>query len=146
VNPNYEYTHGAGPSQGGTIIGGYVYRGPIPTLHGLYFFADFVNPRIWSLRIDRDTGAASAFRDWTSDFAPDAGAIDSPVSFGEDAAGDLYLVDLDGEIFRVTGPTSAIPALPAASLVLLGVCVLASGSAALRSRARARVAAAGPSR
>jgi glucose/arabinose dehydrogenase len=146
VDPIYEYAHGSGPSQGATIIGGYVYRGPIPALRGLYFFGDFINPRIWSLNIDRNTGAISAFHDWTSAFVPDSGAIDSLVSFGEDAAGNLYLVDLDGEIFRVTGPTSQIPALSAPFLALLAVGLLASGAAGLRSHARARMATAGRSR
>src|SRR5262249_36867359 len=40
---------------GGAAIGGYVYRGPIPELQGKYFFADFVNCRIWMLDFDRNT-------------------------------------------------------------------------------------------
>lgn len=37
-----------------------------------------------------------------SQVVPDAGAINSPSSFGEDAAGNLYLVDFDGEVFKLT--------------------------------------------
>jgi len=33
---------------------------------------------------------------------PDAGAISSPSSFGEDGRGNLYIVDFGGEIFRLT--------------------------------------------
>ena len=128
-----------GPERGATIIGGYVYRGPVPELRGLYFFGDFINPRIWSLRIDRNTGAVDAFQDWTNAFAPDVGAIDSLVSFGEDAAGNLYLVDLDGEIFRVTGPTSAVPALSDLVVALVALRLLASGTVALRTRAAPRI-------
>jgi hypothetical protein len=146
VDPNYEYAHGTGSNQGATIIGGYVYRGPILELQGLYFFGDFINPRIWSLRIDRVTGAVSAFRDWTAAFVPNAGAINGLVSFGEDAAGNLYLVDLDGEIFRVTGPTPGVPALPVPLLALVALCLLSTGALALRKRGRARMAAEGPSR
>jgi glucose/arabinose dehydrogenase len=146
LDPNYDYAHGTGPNQGDTVIGGYVYRGPVSELRGRYFFGDFVNPRIWSLRIDRNTGSANAFEDWTAAFVPDIGEIDQLVSFGEDAAANLYLVDLDGEIFRVTGPTSGIPALSDLPLALVALCLSASGAAALRSRARARMAAAGPSR
>jgi hypothetical protein len=33
--------------------------------------------------------------------APNAGAIDMPVSFGVDQSGNLYIVDFDGEIFVI---------------------------------------------
>ena len=32
----------------------------------------------------------------------DFGAVNNPSSFGEDARGNLYLVDFDGEVFRLT--------------------------------------------
>ena len=37
----------------------------------------------------------------TLDFAPDTGAIDRVVEIAADAAGVLYILDADGEIFRV---------------------------------------------
>jgi hypothetical protein len=36
-----------------------------------------------------------------TDFTPNAGAIGNISSFGVDQAGNLYIVDFDGEIFRV---------------------------------------------
>ena len=33
---------------------------------------------------------------------PDVGQVNSPSSFGEDGLGNLYLVDFDGDIFRLT--------------------------------------------
>lgn len=39
-----------------------------------------------------------------ADFIPDAGTIDSPVGMVLDAAGDLYILDSDGELFRVDAP------------------------------------------
>jgi uncharacterized repeat protein (TIGR03806 family) len=40
-------------SEGGTITGGFVYRGKaIPSLEGRYFFADFISARFWALRED----------------------------------------------------------------------------------------------
>ena len=103
--PVAEYGHGTGPRQGNAIIGGYVYRGPIAALRGNYFFADEVTPNIWSLPVARLvpgttlTGADFTIR--TAAFAPNAGAFTNIDSFGEDEAGNLYIVDIDGEIFVV---------------------------------------------
>jgi glucose/arabinose dehydrogenase len=135
VDPNYEYPHGAGPSEGATVIGGYVYRGPVTELRGRYFFGDFINQRIWSLRIDRASGAVTEFLDWTTAFVPDVGAIGNLVSFGEDALGNLYLLDLDGEIFRVVGPAAGVPALAHGSLALLALALAATGALGMRLRA-----------
>ena len=109
------------------MTGGYVYRGPIASLRGQYFFADYVSERIWSIRVDRSTGAVSDFVDWTDALAPDVGSIDSIVSFGEDLAGDLYIVDYGGEIFRIVDPV-AVPALGAAGLTLLAGLLIALGA------------------
>lgn len=105
VNPVLEYLHGSGPRQGQSITGGMVYRGPVEALAGHYFFADFVTANIWSVPLNRlsvgSTLASDAFTIRTTSFAPAQGAINRPVSFGADSAGNLYIVDIDGEIFRV---------------------------------------------
>ena len=100
IEPIYDYAHDGGSTEGGfAVAGGYVYRGPIAGLHGHYFFADNVTERIWSFTYD---GASVAgFTDWTTALAPDAGTIDDISSFGEDAVGNLYIVDLGGEVFRL---------------------------------------------
>jgi hypothetical protein len=38
----------------------------------------------------------------TADFAPDVGALRNPVAFGEDNAGDMYLLTADGEVYKVS--------------------------------------------
>ena len=131
VDPVYDYTHGPGTDEGQSITGGYVYRGPIAVLRGRYFFADFVQARIWSIRVDRETGAVSDFVDWTDALVPDVGSIDSIVSFGEDTAGNLYIVDFGGEIFRLVGP-AAVPALGPAGLGCLAGVLAAAGALAAR--------------
>jgi quinoprotein glucose dehydrogenase len=46
IDPVFEY----GRRSGGSITGGYVYRGSnIPKLIGTYIFADYLSKRIWSL-------------------------------------------------------------------------------------------------
>jgi glucose/arabinose dehydrogenase len=103
--PVAEYGHGSGPLQGNSITGGYVYRGPVEALQGQYFFADFVSANIWSVPVTRlvqgQTLASSAFTQRRTAFTPTAGTINSIASFGIDAAGNLYIVDLDGEVFVV---------------------------------------------
>jgi glucose/arabinose dehydrogenase len=110
IQPIYEYGHGVGEFEGASVIGGYVYRGPVPSLQGRYFFADYVNPRIWSLRwngSDPDRNDGENFRELkdhteTAAFA-EAGSIDQPASFAEDDLGNLYIIDLDGDVFLISG-------------------------------------------
>ncbi|MGQ0661467.1 PQQ-dependent sugar dehydrogenase [Sphingosinicella sp.] len=103
--PVAEYSHGSGPREGNSVTGGYVYRGPVEGLRGQYFFADFIRPNIWSFPISRislgSTLASSQFILRNADFVPNAGTINNVASFGVDQAGNLYIVDYDGEIFRI---------------------------------------------
>ena len=105
VNPVTEYLHGSGPRQGQTVTGGYLYRGPVALLAGLYVFADFSRGHLWTVPasqlVQGQTSPSSAFQRRNEDFTPNAGTIDQIASFGEDSAGNLYIVDLDGEIFLI---------------------------------------------
>jgi glucose/arabinose dehydrogenase len=82
--PIAEYDH----SQGISITGGYVYRGnAFPRMQGYYFFADFGSTRVWALR-ETSANAWEMTEIMSARF---------PVSsFGEDEAGELYLVDFGG--------------------------------------------------
>lgn len=112
IEPVYDYAHGSGPTQGNSITGGYVYRGPVLDLQGKYFFGDFVQARVWS--IEHNGSAVTEFINWNamSSFAPPPGegAIDQIASFAEDNHGRLYIVGFDGEIFRIT--SDAFTVLP----------------------------------
>jgi glucose/arabinose dehydrogenase len=103
--PVAEYGHGSGALQGNSITGGYVYRGPVTTLRGLYIFGDFVNANIWSVPVSQfalgQTQASSAFTAQRTAFAPDAGTFTNISSFGTDQSNNLYIVDYDGEIFVI---------------------------------------------
>lgn len=105
VGPVSEYEHGSGPYQGRTIIGGHVYRGAVPSLRSFYVFGDFISGNIWTVSsADLLAGGfipSSRYERRNEDFAPDAGTIDQLVSFGEDADANLFLIDLDGDIFQV---------------------------------------------
>ncbi|HET7094929.1 MAG TPA: hypothetical protein VFI22_15665, partial [Thermomicrobiales bacterium] len=76
---------------------GYVYRGAaIPALHGVYFFGDYCSGLIWGL--GRDANGAWALS------APTQTKL-KVSSFGEDASGELFVVDLNGGIYRLTAGT-----------------------------------------
>jgi hypothetical protein len=45
--------------------------------------------------------ASSSYERRNEDFMPDAGTINQIVDFATDNAGNLYIVDLDGDIFEV---------------------------------------------
>jgi hypothetical protein len=96
--PIAEYGHGAGCS----ITGGYVYRGrDLPELDGTYFYGDFCSGLIRSVRLGPG-GTVAEEVDWTSVLRRTGGGpMDQLASFGVDGRGELYLLLLDGEIYRL---------------------------------------------
>jgi glucose/arabinose dehydrogenase len=80
-------------TQGTTVTGGYVYRGSaIPGLVGRYVFGDFGSGRLW--HIPADTPPTLSM---TGGLATGL----SISSFGEDLAGELYVVDYNGGLYRL---------------------------------------------
>jgi hypothetical protein len=97
TDPIHTYSHSGGAC---SVTGGYVYRGDdVPGLGGTYFFADYCSNRIWSLRYDGSM--VSGFTDRTAELVPNIGTINQVTSFGQDAEGEMYLVDQGGEIFKI---------------------------------------------
>jgi hypothetical protein len=93
--PTLEYPH----TEGCAVIGGYVYRGAaMPALQGTYFYADYCQGWLRSFRyVD---GQATDTRQWP--LLPAHGAI---TSFGEDAAGELYVTTQTGTVMKIVpGP------------------------------------------
>jgi len=97
VLPVAEYDHQAGCS----VTGGYVYRGRLhPELAGTYFYGDYCTGLLRSFRIV--SGNAVEEKDWTRALRTGAGgAMQGLSSFGLDASGELYMVLLDGEIYKL---------------------------------------------
>ncbi len=90
ILPVLEYGH----SDGCSVTGGYVYRGAaIPEIRGHYFYSDFCSGFLRSLRFVG--GAVSDQREW------DVGDLGRVLSFGEDAAGELYILSADGRVLRL---------------------------------------------
>lgn len=99
VDPLLDYAHSGAPSGGSSITGGYVYRGTAPGMQGVYFYADFTSDQIWSFRVVGGQVVDAANR--TAQLVQQGGSVDGIVSFGEDGHGNLYIVGIDGEIFRL---------------------------------------------
>jgi glucose/arabinose dehydrogenase len=114
IEPIHDYPHGGAPNGGFSVTGGYVYRGPVPGLQGAYFFADYVSNQIWSLR--HDGTKATEVINWTEMIMADAGNVASISSFAEDNSGNLYVVSLNGDIFRVDRLAELEPIVPAGSV------------------------------
>ena len=101
VEPIYDYAHVGGSFGGNVVIGGYVYRGSVAAFQGHYIFSDAGSANIWKLDPDAVDPRASVTR-INSLLQADAGSVGGLSSYGEDANGELYLMELGGEIFRVT--------------------------------------------
>ena len=87
--PVLEYPH----SEGNSVTGGYVYRGAaLPELVGQYIYGDFGSGRIWRAQRQGD--------EWTNELLLESGL--NIASFGEDEAGELYVVAIDGDVYRLT--------------------------------------------
>jgi hypothetical protein len=96
--PVLEYDHG----QGCSITGGFVYRGcALPDLGGTYFYSDYCSAFIKTFK-GVSGGDAQNLDDRTGDLdPPGALTIDNVTSFGEDARGEIYIVDQGGEVFKI---------------------------------------------
>lgn len=94
VPPAYEYDH----DEGCSITGGLVYRGAaIPALSGHYVFSDYCAGFLRSLRYA--DGRVAETHAWS------VGDIGRVTSFGQDAAGEIYITNSDGNVLKlVPGP------------------------------------------
>jgi len=109
--PIAQYEHGVA---GQVITGGYVYRGTaVPGLVGRYIFTDFGSGRVWD--IPNDTEPTVTMTDGL-----ESGMNIS--SFGEGNDGELYAVNIGGNLHRVTASGGAAGAGVATQLSATG-CV-----------------------
>ena len=93
--PAVEYDHQTGCS----VTGGEVYRGKaIPELDGVYFYADYCTAIVRSFRWAR--GAVYQHWNWKPVLDPEF-VLSTIASFGTDGDGELYVVTLDGVIYKL---------------------------------------------
>lgn len=92
-DPVAEYSHGKGCS----ITGGFVYRGrTVAALRGRYVYADYCSARFWTIAAGPRPGAPVEITGRLST------KVASPTTFGEDNAGNLYVVagGSSGSLYR----------------------------------------------
>jgi glucose/arabinose dehydrogenase len=89
VLPFAAYAH----NQGCSVTGGYVYRGEaLVDLQGVYFFGDWCTGIVWaSYRDPNENWQTQIFTDTEYNIS----------SFGEDEAGELYLVNHNGSVMQL---------------------------------------------
>ena len=87
--PAIEYSHAEG---GCSVTGGYVYRGVMTEWNGIYFYGDYCSGYVW--------GLIQVNGEWQSRllFEPNVRIT----SFGQDEAGEVYLLADTGEVYQLT--------------------------------------------
>jgi glucose/arabinose dehydrogenase len=85
---------------GGSVTGGYVYRGSaIGWLRGAYLYGDYVTTKLAMFRWNN--GTVSDQKDLTQDLQEGLPSNVKPSSFGQDNAGEVYVVHHGGRIYRI---------------------------------------------
>jgi glucose/arabinose dehydrogenase len=98
--PVIAYGHSEAAGSPCSVTGGFVYRGSaIAELAGHYFYSDFCAGFLRSFYATA-SGALYAVRDWN---IANPGKV---VSFGRDGQGELYLLYLDGSIWKIGKPSA----------------------------------------
>ena len=102
---NYMIVLGGGGQEntdGCSVTGGYVYRGTqIKNLMGYYMFGDYCSGNIWTFKVVNSK--ITDFQNRTEEINLGNGEFTTYISsFGEDADGELYIVEYNGGIYRLT--------------------------------------------
>jgi hypothetical protein len=90
IVPRAVYSHTFGCS----VTGGYVSRRSGAAMYGTYVFGDYCSGRVWGIP-HNFKGTFSTSAHLLADTSYNIS------SFGEDAAGRLYLIDLGGGVYRL---------------------------------------------
>src|SRR5262245_12103319 len=125
IPPIAEYVN-TGPDGRCAIIGGYVYRGAQGSLpYGAYIYGDLCSGEIFMLK----DGVQTVL-------------LDTPLqisSFGEDESGELYVLNLNGTISRLTNPDAVIASQRPYAVTDAPFVTSTTGSAATQTRGYVRI-------
>lgn len=113
TDPIKTHAHAAGTNGGFCITGGYVYRGcAYPELDGTYFYADYSSNNVWSLKYNGQVVSDFVVRNSQISPSVDGFTVNQIASFGEDANGEVYIVDhgstTAGAIFKIIPATGEV--------------------------------------
>ena len=90
VTPVHVYNHSGGRC---AVTAGVVYRGSVAALRGKFLFGDYCSGELWSFPAGTAGGRS------VTKLALNGGHVSS---FGVDAAGEVYVLSQDGEVWRIT--------------------------------------------
>jgi glucose/arabinose dehydrogenase len=100
TEPVADYSHSAGPC---SITGGHVYRGSVyESMVGHYFLTDYCDGKFYSLSPDGNGGFDETLVLESSQFGF--------VAFGNDVTNELYAVNVNGTIYKITDPCDGLTA------------------------------------
>jgi glucose/arabinose dehydrogenase len=88
TEPVAEYSHAEG---GCSVTGGYVYRGSMPEWNGIYLYGDYCTGYVW--------GLIKSVNGWQVQRLFEANV--RITSFGQDEAGEVYLLSDTGEVYKL---------------------------------------------
>jgi quinoprotein glucose dehydrogenase len=102
TDPIFEYHHDVTAA---SITGGLVYRGKaIPALYGFYIFGDYTDGRVFALKYENGKVTQTGLLIDPKDPTRQGGSKQKPTqpaAFGEDSAGEPYLVEHNGVIYKI---------------------------------------------
>lgn len=89
TGPVAEYSHAEG---GCSVTGGYVYRGSMTEWNGVYLYGDYCTGYVWGLIKSGDVWQVQLLFDTDVNIT----------SFGQDDAGEIYLLGDNGGVYKLT--------------------------------------------
>jgi hypothetical protein len=84
----------------------------MPQLQGTYFFADYVTNNVWSFRYVNGVKTEFTLRNSAITPSIENATVNQIASFGEDANGELYIVDHGGQIYKIIPAEGDGPCAP----------------------------------
>ncbi len=113
--PTFDYSHASMGDLAATM-GGYVYRGAaLPELSGKFIFSDWPTGRVWALDTKAGTRTSLIESNWQN----------VPVGFGQDAAGEIYVIAWEKILKLVRAPSPhRVPAKLSATKIFRNVVTL----------------------
>ena len=87
ISPILEYSH----KEGCSITGGYVYHGSINSIQNQYIFSDFCSGIIWTINLENNEYIKNQIAIGPFKIS----------SFGEDEKKEMYVLSLDGQIYKI---------------------------------------------
>ncbi|HEV8377694.1 MAG TPA: PQQ-dependent sugar dehydrogenase [Tepidisphaeraceae bacterium] len=103
IDPIFQYNHN---KTAASITGGCVYHGSaIPALKGWYIFGDYSIGKIWAIKFEPGKPVqVEVLIDPNDPQRKGPTRPTQPSAFGEDASGEVYLLDINGPIYKFVPP------------------------------------------